>query len=50
MYISYSVLFLICFGCMFFGCCVGMVVMALCRISAECSRDEEAAARAELQN
>ena len=50
MYISYSVLALVCFGCLSFGACIGMVAMALCRISAECSREEEAdAARAELQ-
>jgi|GEM_PF-6096332 len=42
MYISYPVLVLICFGCLSFGGCVGMFVMALCRISADCSREEEA--------
>lgn len=41
MYIGYSVLLLICFGCLSFGACIGMVVISLCRISAECSREEE---------
>lgn len=52
MYMSYSVLLLICFGCMSFGAFVGAVIISLCRVSAENSREEEeaAAARAELQN
>lgn len=50
MYISYSVLAIICFGCMSFGAFVGAFVISLCRISAECSRDEEAAASVEPQN
>jgi len=43
MYISYPVLAIICFGCLSFGAFVGAVVMALCRISGECSRAEEEA-------
>lgn len=41
MYVSYPVLLIICFGCMFFGCCAGMVIMALCKVSAACSREKE---------
>lgn len=43
MYISNSVLLLICFGCLSFGAFVGAVVISLCRISSECSREEEEA-------
>lgn len=50
MYISYSVLALVCFGCLSFGACIGMVAMALCRISAECSQEEEQAVTVEPQN
>ena len=50
MYISYSVLALVCFGCLSFGACIGMVAMALCRISAECSREEEQAVTVEPQS
>ena len=50
MYISYSVLALVCFCCLSFVACIGMVAMALCRISAECSQEEEQAARVEPQN
>ena len=50
MYVSYPILFLICLGCLSLGGCIGMVVISLCRISAECSREEEQAARAEPQN
>lgn len=40
-HISYPVLFIICFGCLSFGACIGMTIMALCRISGEQSREEE---------
>lgn len=42
MYISYSVLFIICFACLSLGACLGMIVMVLCQVSGECSRNEEA--------
>lgn len=42
MFISLAVLFLLVLACMSLGACAGMVVMALCRVSAEESRREEA--------
>ena len=41
MYIGFSLLVIICFGCMFFGCCAGMTIRAMCKVSAACSREEE---------
>ena len=41
MFISLAVLFLLVLACMSLGACAGMVVMALCRVSAEESRREE---------
>lgn len=43
MFISFAVLFLLVLACLSLGACAGMVVMALCRVSAEESRREEAA-------
>ena len=42
MFISLAVLFLLVLACMSLGACAGMVVVALCRVSAEESRREEA--------
>jgi len=42
MFISLAVLFLLVLACLSLGACVGMVVMAMCRVSAEEARREEA--------
>ncbi|MHC1760429.1 MAG: hypothetical protein AB9917_13150 [Negativicutes bacterium] len=42
MIISLAGLFLLVLACLSLGACAGMVVMALCRVSAEESRREEA--------
>lgn len=39
MIISFAGLFLLVIACLSVGCAGGMVIMALCRVSAEC-RDE----------
>lgn len=41
MFISFAVLFLLVLACLSLGACVGMVVMAMCRVSAEEARREE---------
>lgn len=41
MYIGVAGLFLIVMASMFFGACVGMVVMALCKISALNKEDDK---------
>ena len=41
MHVSYPILFLICLGCLSLGGCIGMVIMALCRVSACESCKEE---------
>ena len=43
--IGYWGLFGIVAFCLSLGACIGAVAMALCRISSECSREEEAVAR-----
>ena len=34
MYVSMAGLFLIVLACLSFGCCVGVLVMAMCKVSA----------------
>ena len=41
MFISFAVLFLLVLACLSLGACVGMVAMAMCRVSAEEARREE---------
>ena len=41
MFVSYYGLFMIVLSSMFVGCCVGVVVMAMCKVSAiNCEEDE----------
>lgn len=42
MLISYPWLLVIVLGSMFIGCCVGVVMMAMCKVSAIMSDEEEA--------
>ena len=41
MFVSLAMLFLIVLASTSVGCCIGMIVMALCRISAENNYSEE---------
>ena len=41
MFVSFGMLFLIVLASLSAGCCLGMVAMALCRISAENNYSEE---------
>ena len=41
MFVSLAMLFLIVLASLSVGCCIGMIVMALCRISAENNYSEE---------
>ncbi len=41
MFVSYYGLFMIVLSSMFVGCCVGVVVMAMCKVSAANNYSEE---------